>query len=120
MPTETAAAPRRCPAVTRGWRVRAFRAEESDDMVKRRMEALRLGSPHAAEIGRGEIARGGIVRADVARTETARAEIARALRLARKAVRSRHGAPGDYDPARHAALLRLARGARDGGDGRIR
>lgn len=84
MPTATAAAP--SPVLKGGLRprLRAFRAEDLEAQVERRMEALRLAAPGAADI-------------------------TRSLRLARKAARSRQPGREAYDPARHAALLRLAR-----------
>ena len=65
-------------------RIRAFRAEEPDALVRRKMEAMRRAAPGAAEI-------------------------ARALRRARKAASSLRSGAGGYDPTWHAALLRLAK-----------
>ncbi|MEP9351619.1 hypothetical protein [Xanthobacter sp. KR7-225] len=73
-------------------RIRAFRAEESETLVRRKMEAMRRAAPGAAEI-------------------------ARALRGARKAASSLRSGAGGYDPVRHAALLRLAK-SWGGGSGR--
>lgn len=68
----------------RAGRIRAFRSEEAETVVERRRAALALlfGQPQ---------------------------EIERALRDARRAGRA--GAD-HYDPARHAALLRLWKAAR--------
>lgn len=85
MPPIAATPPPR--ATARPWtRIRAFRAEEPEAQVRRRMETVRQTMPAAPEI-------------------------ARALRLARKAALSRRLGESGYDPVRHAALLRLARGA---------
>lgn len=91
MPPDATRPPHVLPAGRGKHRIRAFRAEEPAAAVARRMTALRLGS-----CGPGDIAR--------------------ALRLARKAALSCPPGRGGYDPARHAAALRLVRGLAGGRD----